>query len=459
MGSLKKHFHFVGIGGVGMGTIASLLLDKGFQVSGSDIKEGYFTSHLREKGGKVFIGHSEKNLKGNLPDYVIYSSAIDEKNPELLYAKNKKVPFLKRAEILAQLMSTETSITVAGAHGKTTTTSMVSHLLIKAGFHPTTAVGGVIKSGESSAHLGQGKYFVAELDESDGSFLYFSPFYSIITNIDLEHIDYYRNLRNILTAYKNFIGKTNVFGCLFACGDDERLKELLLDCRRKYFTYGFGDGNDICAKNVICDGLSSRFDCIVTSELKGQVILNVPGRHNILNALACIGLGLELSIDFGVIACSLQEYSGVQRRFQVKADVNGILVVDDYGHHPSEVAETIKTAKALGRGRVVVAFQPHRYTRTKFLFDQFIESLSLSDYLLITDIYAASEKPIKGVSAKNIYEKMKAEKKHPVEYVKRQNMTQQLLKTIQKGDVVLTLGAGDIGQVSEEIAEKLKAGS
>lgn len=451
---MSKHYHFIGVGGVGMGTIALLLLSKGYTVSGSDLKVSYFTEKLNRLGAKIFIGHEAKNVGS--ADCVVYSSAIQEQNPELVYARENHIPIFKRAQVLAQLMDKETGIAVAGAHGKTTTTSMISNMLLKAGLQPTVAVGGVISGESYNANLGAGKYFVAEVDESDGSFLYFNPFYSVITNIDFEHVDYYHNFDNILKAYRDFIEKTHPQGCLFADGGDENLKRLLTESRKRFITYGFSPENHVSADNIVCEGYTSRFHCLIQGKDKGEIRLQVPGRHNILNALACVGMGLELSIDFNVIAKSLADFAGVQRRFQLKADVNDILVVEDYGHHPSEISQTIQAARTFGKKRIVVAFQPHRYTRTKFLMNEFVEALSLSDYIVLTDIYAASEEPIEGVHAQKLYEKIKIKAKSAIDYVAKEEVTECLLKNIRPGDLVLVLGAGDIGKVSDELAKKLK---
>ncbi len=451
---MSKHYHFIGVGGVGMGTIALLLVSKGYKVSGSDLKSSYFTENLMKRGAQIFMGHDARYVGS--ADCVVYSSAVSQDNPELTWARDHQVPILKRAQVLAQLMDKEMGIAIAGAHGKTTTTSMIAHMLLKANLQPTIAIGGVISGESYNANVGSGKYFVAEVDESDGSFLYFNPFYSVITNIDFEHMDYYHNLENILKAYKDFIDKTHPEGCLFADGGDDRLKSLLHSSQKRYITYGFSSDNEISARDIICQGYSSRFRCFVKNKERGQVSLQIPGRHNILNALACVGVGIELSIDFDVIARSLADFSGVQRRFQLKADINDIMVVEDYGHHPNEIRQTILAAKTFGKRRIVVAFQPHRYTRTKFLMDEFVDALGLSDYLVLTDIYAASEPEIEGVSSQRLYEKLKNKTHLAIDYVKKEDVTNCLFENIKEGDLVIVLGAGDIGKVSDELAKKLK---
>jgi len=437
-----------------MAGLAFLLMSKGYSVSGSDLKETSLTEKLRAQGGRIFIGHDASHPQG--ADSVVYSSAITEDNPEMVYAIQNKIPLLKRAQLLSQIMGDDVSITIAGAHGKTTTSSMVGQLLLKAGLRPTIAVGGIVNSGAYNASLGEGKYFVAEVDESDGSFLYFSPYYSIITNIDFEHIDYYHNWENILNAYRKFIEKTHPQGCVLGCGEDKRLTKLLTESRRPFMMYGISKENNIYAENIALDGYASSFDCVYEGKTLERIALNVPGRHNILNALACAGVGLRLGIDFGTIRTSLKEFSGVQRRFQVKVKTDDISVVDDYGHHPTEIKATLEAARGLKPKRLVVAFQPHRYTRTQFLLDEFVESLSLSDYLVITDIYAASEKAIPGVSALALYEKIKESKNISVVYLPKEEITRHLLGIMKAGDLILTLGAGDITRISDEVAQGIR---
>lgn len=453
-----KHFHFVGIGGIGMGAIACLLVAKGCRVSGSDVKESELTMKLRELGATVIIGHSTNNIRN--PDFVVYSSAIDKDNPELMCARQRRIPVFQRAQVLAQLMQDQKGITIAGAHGKTTTTSMISYLLIKAGLHPTTAVGGIVSGvangGAYNASLGEGKYFVAEVDESDGSFLYFSPFYSIVTNIDFEHVDYYGNWDNILKAYRQFIGKTHPQGHIFGCGDDARLQALLKEGQRPFTTYGFGEQNDVSVQNIISQGYFSSFDCFYRGTHLGQITLHVPGRHNVLNSLACIALAKELGIDFNIIKEGLSEFSGAKRRFQLKGEVRDITVIDDYGHHPTEILATLEAAKSFGKKRVIVAFQPHRYTRTKFLMDEFIGCFKACDYLIVTDIYAASEQVIFGVSAEGLVEKIKVMSGAAAIYLKKEEILPHLLKVVKSGDLVLTLGAGDITRLSDDLVRELK---
>ncbi len=451
----KKCYHFIGIGGVGMGALASLMASKGHRVSGSDLKESDWTHKLRQQGIGISIGHSEKNLES--PDVVVYSSAISKDNPEWMGARQKGIAILPRAQLLAEIMQSQKGITVAGAHGKTTTTSLISYLLIQAGLHPTTAVGGVVNNGSGyHAHLGAGEYFVAEVDESDGSFLYFSPFYSVITNIDFEHVDYYGSWENIVKAYRQFIARTHVDGHIIGCRDDQKLYSLLKESGRRVTSYGFSKESDVFAVNPVVQGYSTQYECIFRGKNLGMVRLKIPGQHNILNSLACLALGMELGIDLDVIKKSLSEFEGAKRRMQLKWHAHGIMIVDDYGHHPTEITATLKAAKSFGCQRVIVVFQPHRYTRTKYLMDEFVHSLSGCDYLILTDIYAASEPAMEGVNSEALFEKIKSQSRTPGVYLKKEEILAHLLDIVKEGDLVLTLGAGDVTKISDELAARFK---
>jgi UDP-N-acetylmuramate--alanine ligase len=450
-------YHFIGIAGVGVGTLASLILDKGHQVSGSDLKESVLSVSLRQRGAQVFIGHAAQNVQQ--ADYVIYSSAIRMDNPELQAARQKNIPILKRAQLLAQIMDNHVGITIAGAHGKTTTTSMISRLMLDAGLNPTTAVGGIINGDSYNAKLGDGKYFVAEVDESDGSFLYFAPQYSIVTNIDFEHLDYYQTWDNIVKAYKQFVAKTQPQGLLIGCGDDTRLKELLLKSGRSYLTYGFSPVNDLHTQSmrfVREPECYWEFDCLFKNKQLPHFQLMIPGQHNIQNAMACIALGLQLGIDAGVIAKSLKSFSGVKRRFQHKGMAGDIKIVDDYGHHPTEIIATIKAAHSVKKTRLITVFQPHRYSRTKFLMDDFVKALSQTDVLILTDIYAASEEAIDGVSSQILLDKIQGNGKSEAVYLEKEALVDYLAKITRPGDLVLTLGAGDIYQVGEDLLQVIE---
>jgi UDP-N-acetylmuramate--alanine ligase len=454
---MKQHYHFIGIGGIGMGALATLLLEKGFQVSGSDVKENYMTAALKEKGAVIHIGHDAKNLGD--AQFVVYSSAINEENPEIVEARKKSLPILQRAKLLANLMREHEGITVAGAHGKTTTTSMTANLLLKAGLNPTTAVGGIVGGTKSNARLGDGKYFVSEVDESDGSFLYFTPKYSIITNVDYEHLDFYKNWDAILNAYREFIGRTQKDGMLFFCAEDKNLVDMMKSSPVPFQSYGFSSNSNICASNIQFDNFSSSYDCLVNGKAIGRIELKVPGKHNILNSLACVGLGLKLQIPFSTIQQSLLEFKEVKRRFQLLADVKGIKVVDDYAHHPTEIKATLDAAARVHKKRLVTVFQPHRYTRLQSLFKEFAQSLKEVDYLIVMDVYAASESPIAGVDAKTFIAHMKDISKNQIVYVKKEDIINHLHKMAVDGDLIMMLGAGDITKLAHDFADQLLTAS
>jgi len=421
------------------------------------LKENYNTDKLKKLGAQIFIGHKDDNVKDI--DLVVYSSAVKSDNPELAVAVTRHIPVFKRAQILEELMRDKKSITVAGAHGKTTTTSMISCLLTYAGLKPTVATGGVVATSGENAWMGDGKYFVAELDESDGSFLYFHPFISVITNIDYEHVDYYGNWHNILSAYEKFVQQTQKEGWVFGCGDDKNIRKILTDYRHNKLVFGLSENNDLHPKNIRLKNLSSQFECIYRGKNLGTINLNVLGRHNISNSLAAVCVGLELGVDFAKISEGLAQYGGVQRRFQIKHRINDITIVEDYGHHPTEIQVTLEAAYNVEHNRLVVVFQPHRYTRTKFLLEEFGKSFGKSDHLVVTDIYAASEAPIEGVSARNICEKVIAEGHKEAHYLKKEKIIEHLLKMLQPKDLVIFLGAGDIGKLTDELAEEIKRNS
>ena len=452
-----KHYHFIGIGGMGMGNLALLMLAKGYQVSGSDLKESDLTRQLSEKGARVYIGHDIRNIGS--ADCVVYSSAVKMDNPEMFHAHSQHIPVLRRAELLAHLVNKEVGITVAGAHGKTTTSSLASLLLIKAGLKPTTFVGGIVNQGNYNASLGMGRHIVAEVDESDGSFLYFSPHFSIITNVDAEHLDHYHTFDGVKEAYAVFAGRTVPGGVIIACGDDPNLLGIVTASGRRVVTYGFGEGHDWTAGNIQCDASGASYDCYHRGRFFSRFSLRIPGKHNVLNSLAVVALGNELKIPSGVIAEALTDFCGVQRRFQRKGEAAGVLIVDDYGHHPTEIAATLQTAKTLDRKRLLVAFQPHRYSRTKFLMQEFAASFSLADKVFLTDIYPAGEKPIEDVSAEKLFSLMKNNGVRDISYLKKEQLVDRLAAEVRPGDLVLTLGAGDITHVSDELLGRLAAES
>ena len=452
---MNRHYHLIGIGGIGMSGIAQLLLRQGFKVSGSDLKENKITGELKELGADIFIGHNPLNIKG--ADLIIYSSAIGINNPEIKEAKRQGIPLIKRAEALARLMKDETVITVAGSHGKTTTASLVSYLLLEAGLSPTVAVGGVLRNIDTNACLGDGTFFVAEADESDGSFLYYRPKYSIITNIDYEHLDYYKDFRNEIAAFREFINNTKENGCVFASSDDINLKGMLKNYKNKYVLFGLKAGAHIYPKNIQMKGLSSEFDCFYKNKFINRFHLTLGGQHNISNALSVIALGLELGIDLKFIKETLKHYKGAKRRLEIRFDKDDYLLIDDYAHHPTEIKATLAALKSLKFNRIIAVFQPHRYTRTKLFSGEFGKSFDLADYIIVTDIYPAGEQPLKGVSGRLIYDKIKERlPDRQIYFLPNEEITAHILKIIKPHDLLITLGAGDIVKICDELVEKFK---
>lgn len=449
-----RHVHFIGIGGIGMSGIAQMLLARGVKVSGSDVKESLLTRELARQGASISIGHGCANIHG--ADLVVYSSAITEDNPEIAEARRRNIPVIKRAQALAQLMANKTVVTVTGSHGKTTTTSLVSYLLMEAGLKPAAAIGGIFKNIDSNALSGEGEYFVAEADESDGSFLYYSPKYSIITNIDREHLDYYKDFPNLLMAYRQFADRTVQGGCLFLCDDDPNLKNMAPDLKSDCVLFGMSEEADIYPGNIVLKGLSSEFDCFLKGEFVGRFSLSLGGMHNISNSLAVIALGLRLGLAPELIKKALAGYKGAKRRLEVKLK-NDITVIDDYAHHPTEIRATLEAIRGLNPSRVIAIFQPHRYTRTKLLLKEFGACFQAADHVIVTDIYAASEKPIEGVDAQSICDMVKRNcPAKTVEFLPREDIIARALGLLKPGDLVMTLGAGDITKISDELAEKIR---
>ncbi len=450
---MKKHYHLIGIGGIGMGTLALLLLAKGYRVSGSDLKESEMTTKLRKEGAQITIGHHTANIQK--PDFVVYSSAVRMTNPEMIETVSRNIPVLKRAQVLAQLVNEQDGITGAGAHGKTTTSSMIAGMLSEAKLNPTVAVGGIVKGTGASANLGEGKYFVAEVDESDGTFLYFQPQISVITNIDFEHVDFYKDWEGIISAYTKFLQCTKKGGFVIACGEDVRLSSLVMESHLDRMLYGFNPQLDVYARQVNAQGFGSTFECYHGSKRIGDFQLAIPGMHNVLNALACICVGLRLGLSHEIMQRALRDFTGVKRRFHFKGEVNGVMVVDDYGHHPTELKATINAARLFNRPRLVVIFQPHRYSRTKFLLEEFVDVLALPDKLILTDIYAASEKPSEGVGIEPLLVKVQDRIGDRAVYLKKEDILAYVKQQSQAGDIVLFLGAGDIYHYSDELVKAL----
>ena len=450
-----KHIHFVGIGGIGMSGIAEVLLNLGYKVSGSDLRESDTTQRLRDLGGEILISHRAENITA--PHVVVISSAVKKDNVEVVAARDKQIPVIPRAEMLAELMRLKYGVAIAGAHGKTTTTSMVATLLAAGGVDPTVVIGGKLNSLGSNAKLGQGEFLVAEADESDGSFLKLSPAIVVVTNIDAEHLDYYRDINAIKDAFLAFINKVPFYGVSILCLDQQHIQSLLPKVEKRYLTYGMSSQADYQAKEVQLLPLGSRFRVQNHTGDLGVFELAIPGLHNVSNSLAAIAVAREPEIDLEVIRASLKSFGGVQRRFQIKGEARGIMVVDDYGHHPTEVRATLAAAKAaLGR-RVVCLFQPHRYTRTKHLLEEFFTAFNQADVVVIMDIYAAGEQPIEGVTGQSVFEGIKQYgHKDAVHISGREQVVDHLLGVLRPGDILLTLGAGDVWKLGEAVLERLK---
>ena len=451
------HIHFVGIGGIGMSGIAELLLNLGHQVSGSDIQETEITRRLETLGATIFYSHQPQQVAD--ADVAVVSSAIDSDNPEVLAASSDyHVPVIRRAEMLAELMRLKYAVLVAGAHGKTTTTSMVGTVLAEGGLDPTVVIGGQLNAWGTNAKLGQGDFVVAEADESDGTFLLYSPTISLVTNIDTEHLDFFKDLDQIKETFLEFMNKVPFYGLNVLCLEDENIQSLLPRINKRIITYGFSAQADFQARDVTFDGLSGSYRAYRRGQEMGVVNLSIPGWHNVLNSLAAVAVGYELEIPFTSICSGLKEMTGVQRRFQIKGEVSGVTVIDDYGHHPTEIKAVLKTiAQSFPGSRRYVLFQPHRYTRTQALFEDFTTAFYQSDVLIVTDIYAASEPPIPGVHAEKLATAIQEHGHGNIRYIPNHlELPTMLTEEVQDGDVVLTLGAGNIWQTGEALLEKLK---
>jgi UDP-N-acetylmuramate--alanine ligase len=455
-----KHIHLVGIGGIGMSAIASLLLKKGINISGSDVKESQLIASLKKLGAKIYIGHNKDNLALEI-DTLVYSSAIKQDNPELIEAKRRGLNVFKRAEILSYLMQGKKTITVTGAHGKTTTTSLIALMLYEANLHPTVAIGGLIRNFSVNAWMGDGDYFVAEADESDGSFLNYTPDYSIITNIDKEHLDYYGNFKSLLNAFAKFISLLKKGGLLIVSFRDKNLLNLAKRSGKKFKTFGLTDKADIWASNINMRQFGCEFDCFLAKAKMGRISSPLIGEHNITNCLAVILLGLELGIDFEIIKKAISSFQGTKRRQELKFKNPELIVIDDYAHHPTEIQATLKAIKQSmladnSYRKIITVFQPHRYSRTKLLLPELSRSFGLSDHLIITDIYAASELPLPGIDAEVLYRQIKKNKPNNVYYLEKNDIIPHLLKNLSSGDVVVFLGAGDITKIADEFAQSVK---
>ena len=455
----KYHVHFVGIGGIGMSGIAELLINLGYEVSGSDLVSSNITTRLASLGARVYEGHLSDHIDG--ADVVVISSAVRADNPEVVASRASAVPVIPRAEMLAELMHLKYGIAVAGAHGKTTTTSIVAEVLNRGALDPTVVIGGRLNSLGTNAVLGGGEFIVAEADESDGSFLHLSPTITVVTNIDAEHLDYYKDMDQIKAVFLDFINKVPFYGLAVLCLDNEHIQRLIPKIVKRYATYGLTTQADCQAKEIVSEGLRSRFQVLWQKKKLGAVCLNLPGLHNIYNALASVVVGIELGIGFNMIKAALEKMQGVQRRFQLKGNVGGIIFVDDYGHHPTEIRATLDTVRQCWPDRrIVVIFQPHRYTRTAALFEDFTRAFYRADSLVVLPIYPAGEIPIPGVEGEILCEGIKAHG-HKDATFKRgvKEVLDHLSHSLDANDVVLTLGAGPVWKVGEEIIRFIDSGS
>jgi UDP-N-acetylmuramate--alanine ligase len=453
-----QHLHFTGIGGIGMSGIAEVLLNLGYQISGSDVKLSPITERLAGMGARVFEGHQPSNIAGARA--LVVSSAVDELNPEVQEARRLQIPVIPRGELLAELMRLKYGIAVAGSHGKTTTTSMTATILNYAGLDPTVVVGGRVGTmGGSNARVGHSDFLVVESDESDGSFLKLAPIMAVVTNIDREHLDHYPSLDAIRAAFIEFVNKVPFYGAVVVCLDDPNVQGILPEIRRRTITYGTTSQVDIEAGEVGCGHFSSDFRLRYRALDLGRFHLGIPGRHNVLNAMAAVAVAMELEVPPDTIREALATFSGVDRRFQVRGKESGITVVDDYGHHPTEIRATLDSARQCGFGRVHVLFQPHRYTRTFHLMDEFARAFHQADSVFVMDIYAASEKPIEGVTAEALVERIRQFGHRGVEYVGTMDRgIDAVIAAAQEGDLVLTLGAGSVSQAGDRILARLKEG-
>lgn len=453
----KQHIHFVGVGGIGMSGLARLLLNLGYTVSGSDLRDTEITRALSQMGGVICKGHAAGNIES--ADVVVYSSAVKDANPEIKAARAGGIPVIPRAEMLAELMRLKKfGIAVAGAHGKTSTTSMVASVLNAGGLDPTVVIGGKVKSLGTNACWGQGEFLVAEADESDGSFLRLTPSIAVVTNIDMEHLDYYSNKEEILNSFIAFLERVPFYGLAILCGDDPMIQEILPRVKKRAMTYGTGQGVELGARDMAFEGFGVSYTAFRKGVKLGRIRLKVPGLHHLRNSLAAMAVGLELDVPFAQIQQGLDAYEGVGRRFELIGEVDGVTVVDDYAHHPTEIEATLKAARCCWPDRrLVVLFEPHRYTRTKALMEEFAMAFKEADDIWITEIYPASETPIVGVNGERLARVVKDKVGGAVHFVKTcDGLPDAVSGHLRPGDVVFTLGAGSIGRIGQKILNKLE---
>jgi len=455
-----RHIHMVGIGGIGMSGMAEILLQKGYTVTGSDASEGETIKRLRELGAEIYIGHDEKHIEG--ADVVVFTSAVKAKeNIETKAAMEAGIPVIKRAEMLAELMRMKYGVGIAGTHGKTTTTTLVGHVIQDGSFDPTIMVGGKVHSfSKTNAVVGKGDIIIVEADEFDRTFLRLTPSLAVITNIEAEHLDIYDNLDDVKQAFVEFANKVPFYGAVVLCLDDDNVRSIIPQIERRIITYGLTPQAEIRATNIQTDNFYSSFTVLQEGNELGEIQLKAPGEHNVKNALAAVAVGLELDIDFKYIKSGLERFEGVFRRFQLKADKDGIIVIDDYAHHPTEVQATLKAARNGWKNRRIVAvFQPHLYSRTRDLYKDFGSSFFDAEVCVITDVYPSREEPIEGVSGKLIADSAREYGHRQVHYVAdKQELPVKLKEIVKTGDVVITMGAGDIYKYGEAFVDKLKDG-
>lgn len=453
-GRIKK-IHFVGIGGIGMSGIAELLLNQGYRVSGSDLRESDTTRRLVDLGGEITIGHDAKNISE--VDVVVTSTAVKTDNPEVIEAHRQHVAVIPRAEMLAELMRMKYGIAIAGTHGKTTTTSMMSVVLHHAGVDPTAVIGGKLDAFGSNAKLGRGKFLVAEADESDGSFMHLTPTIAVVTNIDADHLDFYSGIDEIKQIFVDFINKVPFYGRAVLCLEDRNIQDILPQVKKRLTTYGFSSQADFYAEDVHHRQGRTSFNAFYQGEELGRVSFKMPGRHNVLNALSVIAVAHELEIPFQTVVGGFRNFGGLQRRFQLRDEVDGIMLIDDYGHHPAEIKATLGAAKSGWDKRIVAVFQPHRYSRTAALFDDFLTAFYQADVLIVTDVYAAGEDPVAGATGAALAQGILEHGHKAVVY--RQalaEVSQYVAEIAEPGDMVITLGAGNVNQVCELLSEQLR---
>ncbi len=450
-----QSIHFVGIGGIGMSGIAEVLLNQGYRVSGSDLKPSKVTQRLASLGAKIMEGHSPEHL--GQADVVVISSAVRPDNPEVLESQRRQIPIIPRAEMLAELMRSKYGITVAGTHGKTTTTSMIATVLGVAGMDPTVVVGGRLNSLGSNARLGTGDFMVVEADESDRSFLMLSPTVAVMTNIDEDHMESYGGLEDLKGSFVQFANKVPFYGAVVLCLDEGNIQSIIPRLKRRIVSYGFSSQADLHILNESPLGLGSRFELRFQGRGLGEFRLNIPGRHNVLNASAAAAVGLDLEIPLETIREALAQFSGADRRFQVKGKRRGITVVDDYGHHPTEVRATLDAAARVEHDRLVVIFQPHRFSRTRYCFEDFARSFHQADVLVVADIYPAGEEPLPDVSAERLVEKIQSYGHKNARCIPLlADIPARLVPELKAGDLVLTMGAGSVWTVGEELLKRLE---